>query len=254
MFEIDLMFLVWVYVAGFLIFLAPCTLPMIPAYLGFISGVTHDELTHAVRGRDARRRVLTNAFFFVSGFSAIFVLFGTLAGVAGSHLTSLREILTPLGGIIIILFGLFLLGVLRLPFLAHSRALQVPKMFALGSPQSSLLLGAAFAFGWTPCIGPVYGTILTLALNTETLHLGALLLFVFSVGFSTPLLLLALMISQATRLVEKATPYLRGVSVVGGLILLVLGTHILFGNTLVSDWFFKLLGYFNIEEALMPYL
>ena len=254
MIEVDIVFLFGVYVAGFLIFLAPCTLPMIPAYLGFISGVTHDELQHAVLGKTARRRVLINAFSFVSGFSFVFVLFGILAAVAGSLLTPLRSILVPFGGVVIILFGLFLLGVLKLPFLSRDRRLEIPRLFTLGSPLSSLVLGAAFAFGWTPCIGPVYGTILTLALNTETLHLGALLLFIFSVGFSTPLLLLAFMISQATRLVEKATPYLRGVSVVGGVILLVLGTHVLFGDTIVSSWFFKLLGYFNIEEVLMPYL
>jgi cytochrome c-type biogenesis protein len=252
--EIDILFLFYTYLAGVLIFLAPCTLPMIPAYLGFISGLTYEEMHHKEMGKTARRRVLINAFSFISGFSFVFVLFGLLAGVAGSVLSPLRDILVPLGGVIVLAFGLFLLGVFNLPILAKERRFTVPRFFALGSPVGSLLLGAAFAFGWTPCIGPVYGTVLFFAGSTETLHLGALLLFVFSAGFATPLLLLALMISQATRLVQKATPYLHAISMIGGGILVILGIHILLGDTFISSWFFKLLGYVNIEEALMPYL
>jgi cytochrome c-type biogenesis protein len=242
------------FIAGVLTFLAPCTLPLLPAYLGYISGLTHKELTDPLPGNGVRVRVFKHAFAFVFGFTLVFVTFGLLAGFAGGMLAPVRSVLTVAGGAIVFIFGLFLLGVFKLQYLTRERRLTLPERFRRGTPATSFLLGSAFAFGWTPCIGPILGTVLYFASATETLTTGAALLFVFSVGFALPFMLLALVIERAGEYVTRAAPYLRAVSIVGGVVLLILGTHLMFGDTVVSEWFFRLFEYVNIEDALIPYL
>lgn len=241
------------FVAGLLMFLAPCTLPLLPAYLGFISGITHKELANGV-SRRARRQVLLNALMFVLGFTAVFMALGLLAGVAGTLLAPVRQWLAIIGGVLIIVFGLFMLGVLKFSFFARERRPRLPPALTLGTPASSLLLGAAFAFGWTPCIGPILGTVLFFAGSTETIMTGAFLLMVFSLGFAVPFLLLALLMSQATRLVGKVVPYLRAMSMVGGAVLVIIGVSLVFGDTLLTEWFFRLFDHLDFGEALMRYL
>jgi cytochrome c-type biogenesis protein len=242
------------FVAGMLTFLAPCTLPILPAYLGYISGLTHKEITDPAPGNGVRVRVFKHAFAFVFGFTFVFVTFGLLAGFAGSLLSPVRGALTILGGGIVFVFGLFLLGLFRMPFLTRELRFVLPARFARGTPGTSLLLGSAFAFGWTPCIGPILGTVLYFASATETLATGAMLLLVFSIGFALPFMLLAFVIERAGEYVTRAAPYLRAISIIGGVALLVLGTRLMVGDTIVSDWFFRLFDHINVEDFLIPYL
>lgn len=253
MIELTPLFFLSTFFAGVLMFLAPCTLPLIPAYLGFISGVTHKELQD-MAPHSLRRMVLKNALMFVLGFTIVFMVLGILAGVAGALLAPFRDTLTLAGGVVIVFFGLFMLGVFNVSFLTRERRIRMPHLFTLGTSASSLLLGAAFAFGWTPCIGPVLGTVLFFAGSTETLLTGAFLLALFSLGFAVPFLGIALAIGQATRLVERAAPYLRAVSVIGGIVLVILGVTLLIGSTPLTEWFFRLFDYLDFEEALLRYL
>lgn len=241
------------FLAGVLMFLAPCTLPLLPAYLGFLSGVTQVHVRDGVTPSD-RVRILQNALMFVLGFTAVFTLFGMLAGVAGALLAPLRHVLVPLGGTVIIVFGLFMIGALKLDVLMKERRLRLPAIFTLGTPLSALLLGAAFAFGWTPCVGPILGTVLFYASSADTLLAGALLLTVFSLGFAVPFLLLALLISQSTRIVEIALPALRIVSILGGIILILLGLNLVLGDTMLTQWFFRLFDGLDFEDVLLRYL
>lgn len=242
------------FVAGALTFLAPCTLPLLPAYLGYISGLTHHELMEPTPGNGIRARIFKHAFAFMLGFTGIFVTFGILAGFAGNILAPLKGTLTVAGGAVVCIFGLFLLGVFNLPFLVRERRLILPERLRRGTPATSLLLGAAFAFGWTPCIGPILGTVLFLASSTETVAAGALLLLVFSIGFAIPFMALALVIERAGEYVTRIAPYLRAVSIVGGVALLLLGARLMFGDTVLTNWFFSLFEYLNIEDLLLPYL
>jgi cytochrome c-type biogenesis protein len=243
------------FVAGMLMFLAPCTLPLLPAYLGFISGVTENELLQAETKKKARRKVLRNSFMFTLGFSTVLVLSGTTAGFLGSLTNSFfGGVIKNIGGVLIILFGLFMIGTIRASFLHKERRLKLPAWITVGKPISALLLGAAFAIGWTPCVGPVYGTILLYASDSQTIFTGALLLLTFAAGFSVPLLLFAVLISQATRVVEKATPYLGAISFAGGVFLILLGINLLFGHTMLTNWLYSAITYFDFEAFLMPYL
>jgi cytochrome c-type biogenesis protein len=244
----DLSLLVGAFVAGVLMFLAPCTLPIVPGYLAFIAGVPAGE------EGSSRRRIFVNALAFCIGFSTVFILLGLFAAAIGSLLGPWRETLGRLAGLVIILFGLTMLGVWRIPFLSGERHITLPKWLALGYPHSSFLVGALFALGWSPCIGPILGTILFLASASATALQGALLLAIFSLGLAVPFLLCAWAIGQAQGLIARAGRLTRALSVVGGAVLVLLGLLMLTNSMgLLIQWgfsFFSGTGY----ERLLDYL
>lgn len=218
------------FLAGVFTILAPCTLPLIPAYLGFISGVSFADLRNGAVAPRIRRRVLLNGLLYVLGFSIVWIALGSLLGLGGVLFAQYRPFIARLGGIIVMLFGLSMLGVFRLPWLRSlTRGGQLPGLHALqpGHPASSLLFGSAFALGWTPCVGPVLGAILTLAAAKATVLQGALLLAVFSAGLAVPFLLIAAGIGSAPHMVARLAPRLRFVEQLGGILLLFLGTLLL---------------------------
>src|SRR3989344_3063397 len=178
------------FIAVILTFLAPCTLPLVPGYLGFISGVSVQDLQDTLKAKSARRKIFLNGFLFVVGFSFILILLGSLFGLGGSALVQYRIWLSRIGGIFVILFGLFMIGVLRLPFLNVEKNIGRISALKPGNPISSLIFGATFAFGWTPCVGPILGSILTLAASSATIGQGAFLLSVFSLGLAVPFLII----------------------------------------------------------------
>ena len=189
--------------------------------------------------------------FFILGFTIIFVLFGTLAGFLGQGLAPFRIWLTRIGGVLVILFGLFMLGVFKLPFLQVDKRLKLPSFLKVGRPSSSLAIGGAFAFGWTPCIGPILGAILLLASTSTTAFQGGFLLLVFSAGLAIPFILIALAYSRATRYIEHVGKYLKWVSIIGGVFLILLGILLLTNQfSLLIQYGFRLLEPLNYEGLL----
>jgi len=145
------------FIAGLITFLAPCTLPLVPGYLGFISGVSLEDLKDPQKLKKVRFKIFLNGLFYVIGFSIIFILLGSLFGLAGSVLAKYRILLSRVGGAFVIFFGLYMvLSVFKLPifnFLSGEKQIRVGKFIKPGNPFSSLIFGSAFAFGWTPCTG-----------------------------------------------------------------------------------------------------
>ena len=248
---ISIGFIISAFIAGLLTFLAPCTLPLVPAYLGFISGVSTDDLKDPAKAKAARRKIFLNGVFFIFGFSIVFIVFGTLAGLIGQELVPFRIWLTRLGGILVILFGLFMLGFFKLPFLQVDKRMKVPSFLTIGKPTSSLAIGSAFAFGWTPCVGPILGSILLLASTQTTALQGAFLLTVFSAGLAIPFLLVAIGFSHATKYIEKISVYLKWVSIVGGVFLILLGFLLLTNNfSLLIQYGFQIFDFIDYEGLL----
>lgn len=239
------------FIAGVITFLAPCTLPLVPAYLGFISGVSSDDLKDPEKARGARKKIISNGFAFVIGFSIIFILFGTLAGFLGQSLAQYQSFLTKLGGVFIILFGLLMLGVFKIPFLQTDRKIKTPTFIKVGSTSSSLLIGSIFAIGWTPCVGPILGSILLLASTSSTVLQGAFLLAVFSLGLAVPFIVIAFAFSSATKHIGVITKYFSWISGIGGIFLILLGILLLTDNfDLLVQYGFKIFKIFEYDAIL----
>ena len=251
MIEISIGFIAASFFAGLLTFLAPCTLPLVPAYLGFISGVDQDALKNPVTARAARRKIFLNGLAFIVGFSLIFIVFGVLAGFAGTALAPYRIWLARTGGILVILFGLFMLGFFKLPFFQTDKRIPIPKWLTLGKPSSSLFIGGTFALGWTPCVGPILGSILLLAGTSGTAFTGGVMLTVFSIGLAIPFLLIALAFSKATTYIDRISKYLKAVSVVGGVFLILLGFLLATDNFgLIIQYGYELFDFIDYDRLL----
>lgn len=240
------------FIAGVLTFLAPCTLPLVPGYLGFISGASLEDLTDPAKSKKARWRIFLNGFFFMLGFSAVFVILGTLVGFVGATvLAPYRVWLGRIGGIFVIIFGLFMLNVLKIPFLTRERQLKIPALFERGKPANSFILGSAFAVGWTPCVGPILGSVLLLASTSTTALQGGLLLAVFSLGLAVPFLLIALGIGSAPRRIQNISKYLTVVSVVGGIFLIFLGILLVTGKIgLLISYGYQIFQFIHYDRLL----
>ncbi len=239
------------FIAGILTFLAPCTLPLVPGYLGFISGVSTQDLRDPLKLKSARRKIFLNGLLFVIGFSFVFILLGSLFGLGGSALAQYRLWLSRIGGIFVIFFGLFMTGVLRLPILNVEKHISGIKALKPGNPASSLIFGATFAFGWTPCVGPILGSILTLATASATVGQGAFLLSVFSLGLAVPFLIIAAGIGSASNYISKLSKYLNIISIIGGLFLVFLGILLLINKLGVwIAYFYQWFNFINYERLL----
>ena len=218
-------------------FLAPCTLPIVPGYLAFIAAVPS-----GASAKEGRRKVLLNAISFVVGFSIIFVLLGTFSGFLGGVVGPWRAALGRAAGVLIIVFGLTMLGLVRFSLLSKEKRFRLPHFLALGRPESSFLVGMLFALGWSPCIGPILGTILLFASTRGSALQGALLLGIFSLGFGLPFIATALLLEQASALFTSWSRTTRVLSLIGGIVLVVLGILMLLGQMgLLVTWGFSLL-------------
>lgn len=249
--EIGFIFIISIFFAGILTFLAPCTLPLVPAYLGFISGVDQDALKNPETAKVARRKIFLNGLAFIVGFSLVFIAFGVLAGIAGQALAPYRIWLARIGGVLVILFGLFMLGFFKLPFFQSDKRIPIPKWLTLGKPSSSLFIGGTFALGWTPCVGPILGSVLLLAGTSATAVQGGFLLAVFSLGLAIPFLIIALLFSRATRYIDSISKYLKWVSLIGGMFLILLGALLVTDNFgLTIQYGYELLDFINYDRLL----
>ena len=217
------------FVAGVLSFLSPCVLPLIPSYVGFLTGLTLEELE--VR----RGTALAHALWFVAGFSLIFIALGATASALGVLLLRSQVWIGRIGGVVVILFGLYLLGVLRPALLMRERKVQLARK-PLGY-LGSAFVGVTFGAAWTPCIGPILGAILTLAAAQASVGHGAALLTAYSAGLALPFVVTALALDRFLAWFQRFRPYLVWVERIAG------GLLILLGLLLVTDRFTLLAGW-----------
>jgi cytochrome c-type biogenesis protein len=210
------------FVGGLLSFLSPCVLPLVPSYLGFVTGFTLDEMH--VR----RRLAMAHAALFVVGFSLIFVLLGASATALGAALKFYKVWLMRIGGLLIIAFGLYCLGVIKLAFLEREQRVQLEEK-PLGF-LGSILVGMAFGAGWSPCIGPILGGILTLAATEADLLRGTGLLLAYSAGLAVPFLIAAFAVERFLGWFRRFRRHLHLIQRVSGALLVVVGLLIVTGQ------------------------
>lgn len=211
--------------AGALSFFTPCILPILPAYLSFITGKAVEEIMEA---RPVRSEILPPVLLFCLGFSAVFVILGATATALGQILAAHQRSLEVTGGLVVILLGLQQMGILRLPFLEREKRvhLRVRPAHAMGA----FVVGVAFAAGWTPCLGPVLGAILAYAGTRETVMQGVALLSLFSVGMSIPFVALGVAMGSVLPRIRAASRFIRWIGIASGVILTLLGMLLVGGQ------------------------
>ena len=211
-------------VAGLLSFLSPCVLPIVPPYLAYMSGISMAEMT----GQDARpKRPIVPALFFVMGLSTVFLLLGFTASAFGAFFLQYQDLFGRIAGIVVIVFGLHFLGVFRIGFLDQEARLDAGDRG--GSAFGAYVLGLAFAFGWTPCIGPQLGAILSLAATEASVARGTLLLGVYAAGLGIPFLLVALFVGRAVGVMNRIKPYMGLIEKAMGGLLVAVGLALVTG-------------------------
>jgi cytochrome c-type biogenesis protein len=221
----DQVTLLTAFVAGFLSFISPCVLPLIPGYLSFVSGMTLDEMRAGAAGNaSARRQVLVASTAFVLGFSIVFIALGASASAIGDFLMSRLPLLGKIAGVLIIIFGLHTMGVFRLRFLETEKRIQTSRKPV--GVVGAFLVGVAFAFGWTPCIGPILGGILAIAGSRESIGEGVRLLAIYSLGLGIPFLLTALAVDRFFAATARIRRYYHAIEVTSGALLVAIGVLI----------------------------
>ena len=205
---------------GLLSFFSPCVLPLIPSYFCFITGLSLEELTIAPKAA-IRRKIMLSTLAFVLGFSLVFIILGASASYVGALLAEHKSIIRIVGGALIILFGLHLAGILRISAFQYEKRLHIRKkpLHIMGT----FLVGMAFGAGWTPCIGPILGSLLVLAQDKETVGQGMRLLSIYSVGLALPFILLSAGINYLLVFTSKTKKVLRYANPVAGVILVLTG-------------------------------
>jgi len=214
------------FLAGLASFLSPCVLALVPAYIGYLSGRTVTAEGVVVQNR---WQTFGHGVAFVAGFSLVFIALGAAASLIGAVLYDLRTWLARIGGVVVVIFGLHTMGVISIPFLDYDTRRQVRANPGLGYG-SSVLMGVFFSAGWAPCVGPVLGAILTLALATGSLNQGVALLTAYSAGLAIPFLLAALGIGRAAEWMRRYAGAVRVVSKVTGAVMVIIGILLLTGS------------------------
>jgi cytochrome c-type biogenesis protein len=216
------------FVAGLLSFLSPCVLPLIPGYLSFISGVSFEEISAETGSEAARLKVMGNALLFVIGFSIIFILLGATATSLGQYLNTQLQLLSKIAGAVIIIFGLHVMGLFTLTPLYREKRIHLQKK-PLGV-FGAILAGMAFAFGWTPCIGPILAGILAYAATSETLWQGVWLLSVYSLGLAIPFLATAFGLRYFYQFFDRIKKHMGKINAASGVLLVVIGLLMMTNN------------------------
>ncbi len=217
--------------AGVLSFLSPCVLPIVPPYLAYMGGISMAEM----RAGEGRRKAVLAAVFFVLGLSTVFIFLGFTASIFGQFFLQNQQLLARIAGVVVIVFGLHFLGVFRIPILDREARMDAGDRG--GSALGAYVLGLAFAFGWTPCIGPQLGAILGIAAVESSVQRGTILLAVYALGLGAPFLLAAMFIERAMGVMTRLKRHMRLIERIMGVLLIVVGLMLLTGAlTSISFW------------------
>lgn len=230
------------FLAGLASFLTPCVLPLVPGYVSLISGVGIEELKNQEAA--VLRRVMVNSIAFVLGFSLVFVTLGALSTEIGQLAQQYKALLAQVAGVLVIVFGLHLTGILRIKALYADKRLHGVKGGT--TPWGAFVIGFAFAFGWTPCVGPILSGILVIAAAQNSIGKGILLLTVYSLGLAVPFLLTALGIERFMKFYVGFRRYMHGVEVASGALLIALGLLLVSGKFTVLSRYFSFLNRFAL--------
>src|SRR6266699_6371198 len=224
------------FAAGLVSFLSPCVLPLVPGYISIVSGSSLDQLKAREKDASLLRTVLLNSVMFIVGFSLTFILLGASATWIGQVLVSRMQLLGRIAGLILIVFGIHLLGIVKINALYQDK-----RFHNVEKPRGvvgALVLGLAFAFGWTPCIGPILAGILTIASTKQTVAEGMFFLAVYSAGFGIPFLLTSLALNKFLAFYGRFKRHFHAVEVASGILVITVGVLILTGNlTRLATWF-----------------
>jgi cytochrome c-type biogenesis protein len=225
------------FMAGLISFLSPCVLPLVPGYVSYVAGRSVQELEASADWRD-RAKGVGLSLVFVLGFSTVFVGIGASATALGQLILTHKQVLNLIGGAILMAFGLFMTGLLDIAFL--HRDFRFHPAVMVGRAPSAFLLGLAFAFGWTPCIGPVLGSIMTLGASLATVKQGVILLSVYSLGLGVPFVLTALFTTTMLRGLWRLRRLARPLQIGFGLVVVAMGIAMISGKmSLLAVWFLQ---------------
>jgi len=216
------------FLAGLLSFLSPCVLPLVPSYVSFITGISFEDLKEGADKRKIRYLTITNSLAFIAGFSSIFIALGASSSAVGRFLFDYQDWIRYIGGVVVIFFGLFVSGIIRLDFLTRER-----KFHVSGKPAGyigSFFVGMTFAAAWTPCIGPILGTILFYAGSHGSVAYGLKLLAVYSLGMAVPFFLSSLMFNSFLSYSVRLRKYMKIIMMASGLLLIIFGLLLLTNN------------------------
>ena len=220
--------------AGGLSFLSPCVLPIVPPYLAYMGGISMSEFTATGPQAQSRRKAIVPALFFVLGLSTVFLFLGFTASAFGMFFLRNQVLFSQIAGAVVIVFGLHFLGVFRIPFLMREARIDAGDRG--GSGFGAYVLGLAFAFGWTPCIGPILGAILSMAASEGDVTRGTVLLGSYALGLGVPFLLAAIFVQRSMTLMQRLKPHMGLIEKIMGGLLLLVGIALITGAFTAFSW------------------
>ncbi len=220
--------------AGLLSFLSPCVLPLFPSYLSFITGISFDELDGGELNPGSRKVVMLNSVLFILGFSFVFISLGASFSLLGQTFLNYQTIISRVGGVIIVVFGLYLIGILKIPVFMQYKQIQLKNKPA--GYAGSAVVGAVFAAGWTPCVGPILGSVLMLATTSGKVSSGVSLLSAYSLGLAVPFLVSSFALGSFMKFYARFRKYIKVFHVIGGILLVIVGL------LLITNYFTLLAG------------
>ena len=223
--------------AGLLSFLSPCVLPLIPAYVTYLTGTTVENINNPRK----KLNTLYKSIGFVVGFSIIFIILGASVSTLGKLFVANQNILRKIGGALVVIFGLHTTGLFKIKYLYYEKKLFPFKK--MSGPFGSIFMGMAFATGWTPCIGPILSSILIYAGNTATLSQGIILLLIYSLGLALPFVLTAVAINNCSKYIRKFSKYLPIISIVSGILMILMGLLIFTNKVNVLNNYFNFINF-----------